>query len=406
MLTSTCPNSGCGSSVSAARRCSSTSRTRAGGSTRSRPTGKVLRVATKEDMDEQARLEQSKHAMKRRARAIAESLGLPMKIVEAEPILGGERLTIYYTSEDRVDFRELVRELGPGTGRGSTCGRSARGTRRGSRGLREVRAVLLLQELPQGAQAHQHASAKVQKATLDPVKISGRCGRLMCCLRYEDETYDELRKRLPNRKKPRRHARRRRDRDRHADPDAARARAVRRRARRQATRSRRSGSRASGPRRRARRGSVRPPRRRDESAARAASGRRVPRARNRERRDRCRPGGRPGDGGAAQEEASASSPEEEGGRRRGGGDAPDRGRPRGRRRDGGRRRDARRRRAGPGQRRRGTGRFGRTGDGDATPAKKKRRRRRRRRRSGDGPAAGGEPGGERPGGPGEGGGDG
>src|SRR5690606_4259033 len=43
-------------------------------------------------------------------------------------------------------------------------------------------------------------SAKTQKATLDPLKISGRCGRLMCCLRYEDETYEDLRKRLPHRK--------------------------------------------------------------------------------------------------------------------------------------------------------------------------------------------------------------
>ena len=42
-------------------------------------------------------------------------------------------------------------------------------------------------------------AAKVQKATLDPTKISGRCGRLMCCLRYEDETYEELRKKLPKR---------------------------------------------------------------------------------------------------------------------------------------------------------------------------------------------------------------
>jgi hypothetical protein len=43
-------------------------------------------------------------------------------------------------------------------------------------------------------------SAKIQKATLDPLKISGRCGRLMCCLRYEDATYEELRKRLPKNK--------------------------------------------------------------------------------------------------------------------------------------------------------------------------------------------------------------
>jgi len=43
-------------------------------------------------------------------------------------------------------------------------------------------------------------AAKIQKATLDPLKISGRCGRLMCCLRYEDATYEELRKRLPKNK--------------------------------------------------------------------------------------------------------------------------------------------------------------------------------------------------------------
>src|SRR5690606_33298299 len=43
-------------------------------------------------------------------------------------------------------------------------------------------------------------AAKIQKATLDPLKISGRCGRLMCCLRYEEATYDELKKRLPHRR--------------------------------------------------------------------------------------------------------------------------------------------------------------------------------------------------------------
>jgi cell fate regulator YaaT (PSP1 superfamily) len=48
-------------------------------------------------------------------------------------------------------------------------------------------------------------SAKVQKATLDPLKISGRCGRLMCCLRYEDETYEELKAKLPKLKSARRH---------------------------------------------------------------------------------------------------------------------------------------------------------------------------------------------------------
>src|SRR5690606_9703159 len=111
MLTSTCPNSGCSKSVSRQEMLRYIENS--GGRDYPFTTeGRVLRVATKEDLDRQAALEQDANRIRAEARRIVESMGLPMKIVEAEPILGGERLTLYYMSEERVDFRELVRVLG------------------------------------------------------------------------------------------------------------------------------------------------------------------------------------------------------------------------------------------------------------------------------------------------------
>src|ERR1043165_312307 len=87
MLTSTCPNSGCGKSVSRQQMLKYIENS--GG--RDYPfftEGRVLRIATKEDMDRQEQLEQSRHELKMDARRRTEVLGLPMKIVDAEPILG------------------------------------------------------------------------------------------------------------------------------------------------------------------------------------------------------------------------------------------------------------------------------------------------------------------------------
>ncbi|MBZ0173200.1 MAG: hypothetical protein K8E66_12520, partial [Phycisphaerales bacterium] len=200
MLTSTCPNSGCGSSVS--RREMLDYIENSGGRLYPFSTdGRVLRVATGEDMDTQARLDQSRHGLKLDARAIAESMCLDMKIVEAEPILGGDRLTFYYTSDERVDFRELVKEL--------SARHRARIDMRQVGSRDEARLTADYEKCGQYCcckgflkvlKPVNMRSAKVQKATLDPIKISGRCGRLMCCLRYEDESYEALAKRLPRRK--------------------------------------------------------------------------------------------------------------------------------------------------------------------------------------------------------------
>jgi cell fate regulator YaaT (PSP1 superfamily) len=121
-----------------------------------------------------------------------------MRLVDIEHLFGGERVVIYYLSENRVDFRELVKVLA-----------KEFQTRIEMRqiGVRDEAKLLAdygdcgkpvccnthLSEMPPVSMK----MAKLQKATLDPSKISGRCGRLKCCLRYEYDTYKDLQKDLP-----------------------------------------------------------------------------------------------------------------------------------------------------------------------------------------------------------------
>ena len=200
MLTSTCPNAGCSKSVSRKEMLEYIENS--GG--RDYPffeAGEVLRVATTEDLNTQARLENEKKGLLMRAREIADPMGLDMRLIEAEPIIGGERLTFYFTSEDRVDFRDLLgllaREFHTRIDLRQVGARD------------EARLIADYEKCGQHCCCKQFlkvlrpismSAAKRQKHTLDPLKISGRCGRLMCCLRYEDSTYIELKQRLPNRK--------------------------------------------------------------------------------------------------------------------------------------------------------------------------------------------------------------
>ena len=124
---------------------------------------------------------------------------LPMQLVDVEHLFGGERLLFYYVSENRVDFRDLVKSL---------AGRFRVRIEMRQIGVRDEAKLLAdygdcgkpvccnthLREMPPVSMK----MAKLQKATLDPTKISGRCGRLKCCLRYEYDTYEEYRRELPN----------------------------------------------------------------------------------------------------------------------------------------------------------------------------------------------------------------
>ena len=124
-----------------------------------------------------------------------------MKVVEVEPVLSEEMLTIYYMSEERIDFRELVKNLaGEFECRIEMRQVGARDEARLVADYERCGQHCCCQNFLKVLKPVSMRSAKTQKATLDPLKISGRCGRLMCCLRYEDETYEDLKKRLPHRK--------------------------------------------------------------------------------------------------------------------------------------------------------------------------------------------------------------
>ena len=160
--------------------------------------GKVLRVANVQDLADNRELEHVCRDAKRTCRELIDQLKLDMHIVTVEHLLGGERMVFYFASESRVDFRELVKQL---TAKYQTRVELRQvGSRDEARLVgdfercgRQCCCQTFLKELKPVSMR----MAKVQKATLDPSKISGRCGRLMCCLRYEDEGYQELRHALP-----------------------------------------------------------------------------------------------------------------------------------------------------------------------------------------------------------------
>lgn len=200
MLTTTCGNAGCGKSVSRDQMLKYIENS--GGKQYPFTTrGKILRVATVEDLNEHARLESRRPDIIRLCKALINELHLQMKLVEVETMLGDEQVMFYYLAEDRVDFRELVRRL--------AAELQTRIEMVQVNDREEARLVADFEKCGQHCCCRQFLkvlkpvsmrSAKVQKNTLDPQKISGRCGRLMCCLRYEDQTYSDLKKQLPHRK--------------------------------------------------------------------------------------------------------------------------------------------------------------------------------------------------------------
>ncbi|HWB20913.1 MAG TPA: regulatory iron-sulfur-containing complex subunit RicT, partial [Phycisphaerales bacterium] len=197
MLTTTCSNSGCSKSVSRKEMLDYIENS--GG--REYPfhtNGRVLRVATIEDMNANSAMQTDKTRALRFAREHAGQLNPGMKIVDAEPILGGEVLTFYYMSEARVDFRELATKLADEfKTRIELWQVGARDEARLNADYEKCGQHCCCRNFLKVLKPVSMRQAKQQKGTLDPLKISGRCGRLMCCLRYEDATYQELKAKLP-----------------------------------------------------------------------------------------------------------------------------------------------------------------------------------------------------------------
>ena len=163
------------------------------------PVGSVLRLFGDQDAADLAAIEANRAQLMKDVSKQVEKLGLDMQLVDVEQILGRQRVVVYYLAEQRVDFRELVKVLAGMLG----CRIEMRQI-----GVRDEAKLLAdygdcgkpvccnthLVKMPPVSMK----MAKLQKATLDPTKISGRCGRLKCCLRYEFETYDEIQKTMPN----------------------------------------------------------------------------------------------------------------------------------------------------------------------------------------------------------------
>jgi len=160
--------------------------------------GKFVRFATDDDVSEERHLQKITKEEIQCCKRFIRELELPMKIVGAEHILGGERIIFYFMADGRVDFRELVKKLAQEYQ--TRIEMRQIGSRDEAKLLGDIescgqeccckRFLKLLKPVNM-------RMAKMQKATLDPSKISGYCGRLKCCLRYEDKTYTELKKRLP-----------------------------------------------------------------------------------------------------------------------------------------------------------------------------------------------------------------
>jgi len=160
--------------------------------------GRVLRLASPNEVQLSTELRKAEEDIRKKVRERVAKHSLPMKVSDAEWQWDRKKLTIYFTAENRVDFRQLVRDLAAlfrtrielrqigardeakrltGVGR---CGREYCC----SSWLPELRPVSL-------------SLAKDQHLSLNPSQISGGCGRLLCCLRYEHDFYVASRKRFP-----------------------------------------------------------------------------------------------------------------------------------------------------------------------------------------------------------------
>lgn len=163
-----------------------------------RADGRILRKVSDDDRSQWEHLCTKTSEDLEVCQRFVDALSLEMQLVDVERLLGGERVVVYFLAEQRVDFRQLVRDLA-----------KEFHTRIEMRqiGVRDEAKILadygdcgqpiccanFLSKMPPVSMK----MAKLQKATLDPSKISGRCGRLKCCLRYEFDTYESYASELP-----------------------------------------------------------------------------------------------------------------------------------------------------------------------------------------------------------------
>jgi cell fate regulator YaaT (PSP1 superfamily) len=159
---------------------------------------KVVRRATEGDLRVERELRRTEDDVRRKARDRVRDHNLPMKVSDAEWQWDRRKLTIYFTAEQRVDFRALVRDLaGLFRTRIELRQIGARDEAKRLDGIgRCGRQLCIASWLPEGRPVSL-SLAKDQGLSLNPTQISGPCGRLLCCLHYEHDFYVQQRKRFP-----------------------------------------------------------------------------------------------------------------------------------------------------------------------------------------------------------------
>lgn len=160
--------------------------------------GRFVRFATEQDLNEQRHLEIGAKEEARYCQELIGKLDLAMKLVDVEHLFGGDRIVYYFMADGRVDFRSLVKQLAHEyQTRIEMRQVGARDEARLVADYETCGRQCCCKNFLKVLQPVTMRMAKLQKATLDPTKISGRCGRLKCCLRYEDEVYTVLNRKLP-----------------------------------------------------------------------------------------------------------------------------------------------------------------------------------------------------------------
>ena len=162
------------------------------------PLKQVIRIATKDDYYTDKKNKKNAEFALQKARELIDEMNINMQLIEASYTFDKEQLIFKFLSDNRVDFRDLVKELASifhtrielrqigardkakETGGCGVCGRKLCC----SSFLKDMESVSI-------------TMAKNQNLSLNPTKINGLCGRLLCCLKYEDSTYCELKVGLP-----------------------------------------------------------------------------------------------------------------------------------------------------------------------------------------------------------------
>jgi cell fate regulator YaaT (PSP1 superfamily) len=162
------------------------------------PLKKVTRRATKTDDDNvKNNKKREKEAFFTCKQKIIKH-GLNMKLIDVEYTFDGNKILFYFTSDERVDFRELVKDLASiFRTRIELRQIGVRDETKMCGGIGICGRSLCCNQFLSDFHPVSIKMAKDQSLSLNPVKISGICGRLMCCLKYEEECYLEIRDRLP-----------------------------------------------------------------------------------------------------------------------------------------------------------------------------------------------------------------